>query len=103
MFLADPETQSINHEIGEIGGSAEEEAAQFLADEEKSAAAGSQRLVSSPAARRLRAAGWAMQAPSSPAARAAPEDKIEAIEGGRYRGGRQPPATLGEAVLKAIG
>jgi succinyl-CoA synthetase alpha subunit len=71
MFLADPETHSIIM-IGEIGGSAEEEAAQFLADEKKRAA-GSRPPVSSRAAPPLRAAAWAMPAPSSRAAKVTPK------------------------------
>jgi succinyl-CoA synthetase alpha subunit len=53
MFLADDETQSIIM-IGEIGGSAEEDAAQFLKDEAKKGRS-KPMVASSPGVRRLRA------------------------------------------------
>jgi succinyl-CoA synthetase alpha subunit len=73
LFLADPHTTSIVM-IGEIGGSAEEDAAQFLKDEAKRGRK-KPMAASSPAARHLPAAAWAMPARSSPAARAMPNPR----------------------------
>jgi succinyl-CoA synthetase alpha subunit len=68
LFLADEDTKSIIM-IGEIGGDAEEQAAQFLIDEAKR---GRKKPMAGFIAGRsaLRAAAWAMPAPSSRAARA---------------------------------
>ena len=100
LFLGDGETESIIM-IGEIGGTAEEEAAEFIRDEAKCGRskpiAGFIAGLTAPPGRRMGHAGAVISGGKGDAL-----SKIEAMRSAGFAIA-ESPATLGEAVLQALG
>lgn len=99
MFLADNDTKSMIM-IGEIGGSAEEDAAQFLIDEAKKGRkkpmAGFIAGLTAPKGRTMGHAGAVISGGKGGA-----EDKIAAMERAGIKMSKSP-AKIGEALVEAL-